>query len=176
MYQDWNQTLLSTMASGAAVTASGSPTDIMIPGDYTFPANFFYPGFKFRISALGIASTTTGSNTLTFGVYLGSTLINAAFGAITFIASQTNQKWRVVIDCECRVIGISTNTTFVCQGIFQCSPALLATGIQMLPASGTAAAGTGVDWTATQKLSTQVTWSAASNSLTCEQYEVAALN
>jgi hypothetical protein len=174
-YQNWNQTLVSISATQSAVTAN-SATDLCPAGDFTFPTNYFQVGSKFRITALGIASTTTGSNTMTFTVQLGATTINATFGAITFLASQTNQKWKVVIDCECRAVGTSSSTTFACQGVFHCSTALLAVTTQLLPASGALSLGTGVDVTATQKLALYGTWSAVSNSITCEQYEVTSLN
>ena len=174
-YQNWNQTLVSVNATQSAIAAQ-SATDLAPTGDFTFPTNFFYVGSKFRITAMGIASTTTGSNTMTFSVQLGSTTINAAFGAITLIASQSNQKWRLAIDCECRAVGTGTATTFLCQGVFHTSTALLAVTTQLLPASGAAALGTGVDYTATQKLQLMGAWSAASNSITVEQYEVTSLN
>lgn len=174
--QSFNQLLVAIAATQAAVTASGVATDLVPYGDYTFPANWFQIGTHIRITAMGIISTTTGSNTMTFSVQMGATTINAAFGAITLIASQTNQKFKLVIDIECRALGNGTVTTFLCQGVFQCSPALLAAGNQMLPASGAAAVGTGVDWTATQQLKLMGTWSAVSNSITIEQYYVEQLN
>ncbi len=175
MYQNWNQTLVSSVATQPADTAAAA-TDLAPNCDLTFPANLFQVGSKFRIKARGIISTTTGTNTMTFSVQMGATVINAAFGAITLIASQTNKKFELEIECECRAVGNGSQTTFVCQGRFSCSPALLAAGIQMLPASGAAAVGTGVDFTATQQLKLMGTWSAVSNSLTVEQYEVTMLN
>lgn len=173
--QSFVQMLVAIAATQAAVTAAAA-TDLCPYGDFTFPANWFQIGTHIRITAYGIISTTTGSNTMTFAVQLGATVINAAFGAITFIASQTNQKFKLVIDIECRALGNGTVTQFLCQGIFECSPALLAATMQMLPASGAAALGTGVDWTATQKLALFGTWSAINNSLTIEQYYVEQLN
>jgi hypothetical protein len=173
--QTWNQTLYSMPATAAAVTAA-SATDLVPNADFTFPAQFFYIGQKFRVKASGVASTTSGSNTMTFALQLGATVINASFGAITFIASQTAQKWALEIVAECRAIGAGTSTTFVATGVFVTSTALLAVCTQMLPASGAIAAGTGVDATATQKLSLYGTWSAVSNSITVEQYEVTLLN
>jgi hypothetical protein len=52
----------------------------------------------------------------------------------------------------------------------------MASPLASLPASGAAAAGTGVDGTATQVLTLNGAWNAASNSITVEQYEVTLLN
>lgn len=168
------QTIYTMPASAAAVTAA-SATDLVPNADYTFPANFFQVGTKFRVHASGIATTTSGSNTMTFALQLGATVINASFGAITFIASQTTQKWNLDIECECRAVGAGSATTFVATGLFATTPALLAVTTQLLPASGAIAAGTGVDGTAVQKLSLYGTWSAVSNSITVEQYDVTLL-
>ena len=168
------QTIYTMPASAAAVTAAAS-TSLVPNGVFTFPANFFQIGTKFKIHASGIATTTTGSNTMTFAVQLGSSVINQSFGAITFVASQTNQKWWLDIVVECRAQGAGTSTTFVATGLFAASTALLAVTTQLLPASGAIAAGTGVDNTATQALGLFGTWSAVSNSITVEQYDVTIL-
>jgi hypothetical protein len=168
------QTIYTMPASAAAVTAA-SATDLVPNADFTFQPNFFQIGTKFKIHASGIATTTSGSNTMTFAVQLGATVINQSFGAITFIASQTNQKWWLDIVVECRAVGAGTSTTFVSTGAFYASTAILAVCFQALPASGAIAAGTGVDGTATQKLSLYGTWSAVSNSITVEQYDVTLL-
>ena len=170
----WGQTLYSMPATAAAVTAA-SATDLVPNGVVTFQPNFFHIGTKFRVHASGVISTTSGSNTMTFALELGTTVINQAFGAITLVASQSNQKWWLDIDCECRAEGASTSTTFVATGLFNCSTALLAVCCQPLPSSGAIAAGTGVDGTASQPLHLYGTWSAVSNSITVEQYEVVLL-
>ena len=174
-YQNWNQTLIESTATGSAISAQ-SATDLRPDCDFTFPTNYFWIGSHLRITALGIASTTTGSNTMTFSVQMGATTISQALGAITLVASQTNQKFKLVLDIECRAIGSGTATTFMVQGIFNCSTALLAVTTQLLPSSGAGALGTGVDATATQKLQLMGAWSAASNSITVEQYELTSLN
>ena len=171
----YGQTIVSAAASSAAVTAASS-TDLVPNYNWTIPAGTLQIGQKWRIHASGVATTTTGSNTMLFSVNAGGTnVLNQAFGAITFIASQTNQKWWLDIDLECRAIGAGTSTTFVGTGAFLCSTALLAVCFQALPASGAITAGTGIDGTAAQKISLYGTWGAVSNSITVEQYEVVAL-
>ena len=173
MYQSWNQTVVSSVGAQTAVTAT-SATDAASACDYTFPANFFQIGTKFRIKATGIFTSTSGSQTLTWSVQLGATTINAAFGAIALTASQTNIKFDLEITCECRALGAGTATTFVCTG--------RQIGTQQtnvvcpLPISGAASAGTGVDCTATQKLALMAAFNNVSNSVTVEQYEVTVLN
>ena len=167
----WGQTLISASTSGAAIVANSS-TDLYPGMDYTFLPQFFQIGTKLAIHASGVASTTGSTETMLFAVKMGSSVVNQAFGTITFLASQTNQKWWLDIDLECRASGAGTSTTFVATGLFRCSTALLAVCTQMLPASGAIAVGTGVDGTATQVMGLYGTWGAINNSLTVEQYEV----
>ena len=168
------QTIYTMPASAAAVTAA-SATDLVPNADFTFQPNFFQIGTKIKIRASGTMTTTTGSNTMTFAVQLGATVINGAFGAITLIPSQTTQRFILDIVVECRAVGAGTSTTFVATGEFKTATALLAVCVQPLPASGALTAGTGVDGTAIQKLSLYGTWSAVSNSITVEQYDVTLL-
>lgn len=175
MLQPWRQIGATTFATQGAVTAAAA-TDLAPNLDWTIPPNTFQVGTKLHIHAIGIISTTTGTNTMTFSVQMGATVISQALGAITLIASQTNQKWELDLWIECRAAGNGTQTTFIVQGTFKCSPALLAATTQLLPASGAAVVGTGVDATASQQLKLMGTWSAVSNSLTVEQaeFEIAA--
>jgi hypothetical protein len=171
----WSQTLVSANASSAAVTAA-SATDLVPNWDYTFPANFFQIGTKWRMHASGIMGTSATPGTETFAVQMGATVINASFGAITLVASAANQKWWLDIDVECRAIGAGTSTTFVATGLFLTLTALVATPpYTPLPATGAIAAGTGVDFTATQKLSLYGTFSVTGDTVTVEQYEVVLL-
>ncbi len=170
----WSQTLVSAAASSAAVTAN-SATDLVPNYDYTFPAAFFVIGTKFRMHASGIMTISATPGTETFAVQLGSTVINASFGAITLVASASTVKWWLDIDMECRAFGAGTSTTFVATGLFLTSTALLAIGFTPLPISGAIGAGTGVDGTATQKMSLYGTFSVTGDSVTVEQYEVVLL-
>jgi hypothetical protein len=173
MYQSWNQTLVSSNAAQTAVTAT-SATDAAASCDYTFPANIFQVGTKFRIKATGVWTSTSGSQTLTWSVQLGATTISQALGAIALTASQTNIKFDLEITAECRAVGNSTTTTFLVQG------RQIGTGqtnvVCPMPLSGVGAVGTGVDCTATQKLQLMAAFNNASNSVTIEQYEVTMLN
>jgi len=171
----WSQTLVSQNKAESAVTAN-SATDLAPDFDYTFPANFFTIGTKFRMHASGVMSTSATPGTETFAVELGATMINAAFGAITLVASAANQKWWLDIDVECRAYGAGTGTTFIATGLFLTLTALVATPpYTPLPATGAVAAGTGVDATATQKLGLYGTFSVTGDSVTVEQYEVVLL-
>lgn len=167
------QTLVSATGASAAVTAA-SDTELCPNWVYTFPAQSFYLGYKFRIHASGIITTTTGSNTMTFTPKLGTTAILASLGAITMIASQTAAKWALDIEITCTGFGASTSTTFAGTAEFRAAPALFATPI-LLPITGAIGNGTGVDGTATEALHLNGTWSAVSNSITVEQYHVEAL-
>ncbi len=170
------QTIYTMPATAAALASFTTAASAVPNGVYTFPANFFQLGTKFRVHASGVMSSYT-SGTFTFSVQLGSTSILQSLGTIQPIASQTNQKWNLDLEVECRAIGAGTSTTFVGTGLFTCSTALLAVCSQLLPASGAIAAGTGVDNTATQALALYVACSVsnAANAITVEQYDVTIL-
>jgi hypothetical protein len=170
----WSQTLVSIPASAASFT-SNSATDMIPNGDYIFPAAFFAIGTKFRMHASGVCTSSSTPGTFTFGIALGSSVINQAFGAITLVASAATQKWWADFDVECRALGASTSTTFVATGLFLTSTALVAAGVTCLPIGTGITAGTGVSNVATQTLSLQGAFSLTTGTMVVEQYEVVLL-
>jgi hypothetical protein len=173
--QDWEQVIASISSVQTPITAV-SPVDIAPGGDCTYQPNPvpMYVGQKFLISAIGVLSSTSGSNTFAFGVQMGATVINASFGSITLLPSLTDVKWELELLVECRTIGGGTGTSFLCQGHFNCPAAVSV--LNMLPASGAAAVGNGVDYTQAQVLRLMGNFNQPGNSLTVEQYHVAWLN
>ena len=173
----WNQTVYSMPASAIAYNTYTTAKDIVPNADYTFPAQFFQIGTKFKVHASGVISSFT-SGTLTFQIVMGTTVINQAFDALALVISQTNIKFDLEVVCECRAVGAGTSTTFVATGLFKTAAALLAVAVQPLPSAATITAGTGVDGTATQKLALWAGWSVsnAANSITVEQFEVITYN
>jgi hypothetical protein len=164
--------LQTLQADGAAVTTNGADTSVLLgAAKYTLPASFLqFIGQDLRIRAAGRASTTTGSNTLTFKVLFNATpIVVFNGGAITLVASQTNQTWEVDITLTVRAIGSGTVANLMGVGRFNASTALLAVTTQMLPATAPAV-GTGFDSTAANLVDFTANWSATGNSLTCHQF------
>lgn len=166
--------LMSLQADGAAVTTNGADTSVLLgQAKYTFPAQFLqFIGQEFRIRAAGRVSTTTGSNTITFKVMLNATPI-AVFnsGAVTLVASQTNQTWVLDIGLTVRAVGSGTSANLMGIGTLQASVAVLANGNVLLPATAPAV-GTGFDSTAANLVDLTANWSATGNSLTCHQFSL----
>ena len=87
--QFWNEGIFWAVASGTAVATSVTET-ILFPNQ-TLPANYLQDGRALRLRIYGAYGTTTGSNTMTFGVRWGgvagtvlassgATVLSASFG------------------------------------------------------------------------------------------------
>lgn len=175
MLTPYAATLMTSQADGPAFTGTSAGTILPGAAIYTFPASFLqFIGQQFHIRASGRASTTTGTNTITFNLLLGGSVIAATTGAITLVASQTNQTWQLDVDFTVRAVGSGTAANLMFVGTFQASVAILANGNVMIPPTAPAV-GTGFDSHNAQTVDLQAVWSAASNSLTCHQYRLDAL-
>jgi hypothetical protein len=164
--------LQTLQADGAAVTTNGVDTSMLLgAAKYTLPASFLqFIGQDLYIRAAGRISTTTGTNTITFKVMFNATPI-AVFnsGALTLVASQTNQTWMLMLNLTVRSIGSGTTATLMGIGTFEASVALVANGSLMMPQTAPAV-GTGFDSTAANLVDLTANWSATGNSLTCHQF------
>ena len=161
--------LQTSQVDGAAVTAATITSMLPTQAKYTLPASFLqFIGQDLRVRAAGRLSTTTGTNTLTFSVVFGSIAVFAS-GAVTLIASQTNQSWVFDVTMTLCAVGSGTSANFMGIGTLQASAAVLANGNVVTPATAPAV-GSGFDSTAVQTVDLQCTWSATGNSLTCHQY------
>lgn len=162
--------LQTLQADGAAVTTNGADTSMLLgQAKYTLPASFLqFIGQDLRIRAAGRISTTTGSNAISFKVLFGAIAVFNP-GAVTLVASQTNQTWELDINLTVRAVGSGTTANLMGIGHFDCSTALLAVTTALLPATAPAV-GSGFDSTATQVVDLTANWSATGNSLTCHQF------
>ena len=120
--------LQTSQVDGAAFTATAIGTILPAQAKFTLPANFLqFIGQDLRIRAAGRASTTTGTNTLTFSIVFGSIVVFAS-GAVTLIASQTNQSWCFDATLTLRAVGGGTTANFMGIGNLYASAAILTNG------------------------------------------------
>lgn len=124
----------------AAVTLS--TTDKALYTVAAFPSTlnqyFVRPGKKFRIRLFGQITTAATPGNGTFSIYYGTGadangVILVASAANTLIASQTNASWQLDITITCRSQG-ATGTLF-CDGSFDFTPSVVASGGGLIPAS-----------------------------------------
>ena len=162
-------------ADGTALASSAS-IGIISPNSstnppFTIPANSLFPGAALRVRASGRHSTT-GTPTLTFGLYYGGTggVALAATAAITCGSGVTNLTWSAMFEVVVRSIG--TSGTVMAIG----NVTGVGSSIAFAPASAPAVAT--IDTTAAKTLDLCATWSAssASNTITCHSFLVEALN
>lgn len=174
--QDWvNQANNTNDATvGAALTASATLTDIS-PIPQFLTTNPLPRGKRIRVTAKGIFSTTTGTNNLTLGVYYGGiagTLL-AGMSAVAMTASLTNLLWQIEYEGIIRSIGTS-GSIWGAGDIDYSTSATAATHVP-IPSSAVQTAVT-IDTTVQKAITIGAMWSAASNSITCEDFAVYLLN
>ena len=148
------------------VVIATSSAEVLLLG-YSMPANFMVPGTSFRVTAHGIASTSTTAPTMTWRVRIGTTTLLgniAALIAPTPAISQTGKPWSV--DFLITVRSATVSGTVIGNGI--CMNELSTTAPNFLKGSGIANA-VAVDTTAVKliELTFQYGIANASNTLTC---------
>lgn len=181
--QRWQETLITAQVDGTALTAAATASMIPAAAKYTLPANFFQIGTKLRIRAQGkISSLITTPGTARFDVRLGGTVVFDGLAILLdTVAGHTNVGWVLEIELTCRAIGAACNFmghgTWVCEDILGV-PATAPKGCltAILPWNSAPAVGSNVDSTTSLQVDVQFTQTAATGSLTCQQFELAALN
>jgi hypothetical protein len=181
--QTWQETLVTAQADGSAVTTNGTDTTTLPTSAlYTLPSNFFgYIGKQLQIRASGRLSTTTGPPTITFKVMLNATPIAVwTSGALTTVASGTNQSWFMDIDLTCRAIGSGTAANLIGVGRVHSAGLVGGTlgaqaGTAVMPYTAPVV-GTGFDSTVANLVNLTANWSATGNSLTLHQYSLISMN
>jgi|SRR5581483_1760129 len=173
----WNQSMGVQPAAGTALTNSTTATSLLnaAQAKWTIPANQLVAGLsKIRIYASGKMSTAASSpGTFTFDVRFGSVIVFNGGASGTLATSATNLTWDLKIDLTCLTTGASTSATMLGTGVLTSAALSATTPIMLLPTSAPAA-GTGFDSTSSQTVDLFGTWSVAnaSNSITCQQFEI----
>jgi hypothetical protein len=167
----WMNTIVSAQGSGAALTASTTPTNILPTSAIATLPNLFFnaTSSRIRIFAAGIISTVvTTPGTLTFSVRFtaGSTVIVATSDALALnIVAKSSVNWRLHWDLRAQTLGSGTSTTLAHNGVWISEavigsplPSVGGVGVLPLNAAGNQV-GTGFDGTAAQQVGLFATWS-----------------
>jgi hypothetical protein len=180
--QFWESTLNSPgLGAGAALASSVILTDISPAPQLVLPANFLYVGQALRLTANGVFSTTA-TPTLLLGFYFGGVAGGtgspalAINGAVATASGVTNVPWRLELTSTVRAVGSGTTGSIISQGFQYLGTTVAAWAVTPLPI--TAMAAVGVDTTKAQAITVGAQWgaSSASNTITCHQFLVEALN
>jgi len=178
----WTQVInagqYNQLNAGTALASSASLTDISPGGNQqgealNIPASYLQQGMQLRVRASGIYSTT-GSTSLTLGIYFGgvagTALATATFGAS---ANASNAIWR--LDADVRVDATGTSATLRTLGTLS---GLTSYGPVALPASSSNGNAVSVATGAANLLTVGAQWGtgAAGNSITCYMFTVEQLD
>ena len=178
MKNSWNQTLITQVGSGAALSSSTTPTSLLAAAaKFPMAGTELQVGDKLIIRAGGNISTAGSSpGTFTFDVRFGSVIVANGGASPTLVTSASNLTWDLEMGLTVQSIGGGTSATVLGRG--RLLSAALSAGIQLLPASSPAA-GTGFD-SVTNAFTIDLfgTWSVsnASNSITCTDFELVYCN
>jgi hypothetical protein len=171
--------LARSETDGAAVNTSTTRTSLTpAHARYTTRTNGFWEvGKLLRLTALGRVSTfTSGTLTLSFGV--AGNVDAWASQALTMVASQTNQTWRLELLMTVRAVGAGGSATANLIGVGALNAgAAITASTTMLPATAPAV-GTSFDPGAASVLDLFATWSVsnAANSIQTHAFVLEALN
>src|SRR6185437_14396899 len=170
-FNQWYAPLITLQAAGPAVASTSQSSVLNGQAKFNLPAQYLeYVGQKLKIRAGGILTTAASSpGTIAWSVMLGSTAVYAGGASGTLATSQTNVPWVIEIDLTVRAVGSGTSATLEGSGRFTSVALSAATPIQIMACPG---ALTGFDSTIANVVDLQVTLGSASDSLTCEDYEM----
>jgi hypothetical protein len=183
--QTWQETLISAISDGTAVTAASATSCIPAAAKITLPNNYFQVGKVLRVAASGrISSVITTPGTARYDVRLGGTVVFDGLAVLLdSVAAHTNVGWYLEILLTCRTIGSGTSATLIGQGKWTSEdilgvPASAPKGVltAMLPWNSAPAVGGGFDSTAALTLDLFFTQTVATGSMTVHQYIVESLN
>lgn len=183
--QSWQQTLITAEGDGTALTASTSPTSLLLGvgasgAVFTMPANTLDVGMKVVVTAQGrVSNIVTTPGTLTLDIRFGGVIV-ANGGAMSLnVVAKTNVPWVLRWELTCRSIGSGTNATMMHQGTWISEsvvgsplPTAGGAGCAMLP-NAAPAVGTGFSSVAAFAVDLFGTWSLNNaNSIQVHQYEL----
>jgi hypothetical protein len=163
---------------------SGTSETVISPSspDFTFPANYWYPGLVMRLTARGIFTVGSTATNFTFTLRAGTSgsltsgTSLATTGALAATTSLTNQYWEAGAVIQCRATGSSGNT-FYTHGQVRIQTSATAEQVWPMPATNgpTAAA---VDTTAAKAIGLTATLSqnTGTPAITCTQFLIEICN
>lgn len=137
-----------------------SPGGALAAQPCTIPVNYLKSGTVIRTEAWGTFSTT-GTPTLVFGVYFGTTVLGVNV-ALTTASGAATLPWHLRTVSQVRSTAVAAAIPVVTQGELIYGTTL--TAVTMIPIPGIALATVNVDNTAAAEWSVQVTYSASSAS------------
>lgn len=142
-------------------TLASFTTSAAIFPKWTFPADYFKTGKTLNLKARGIWAAT-GTPTYTFRLQnITGTTVTLVTSAAIATTALTNQAWELDLDIQCRSEG--TGGTLLALGDVTMGGV---TGVNFLPATGTAPAAATVDTTILQEWQLEIACSASSASNT----------
>lgn len=175
----WCQTLISAQVAGTALTAAAAASALPTAARFSFPPNQLKIGDKLNIKASGIISNVvTTPGTARFDVRFGSAVVFDS-GAINLnIVAKTSVPWWLDIELTVRSIGASTSATIIGQGLWVSEagiaaplPSVGGNASFNIPVTGVAV-GTGFDSTTSNFIDLFFTQTAATGSMTLQQYDL----
>jgi len=181
--QTFEEVVITSQEDGAALTAAAAASMIPAAAKFTLPPNWCQIGRQIHIRAAGkISSVITTPGTARFDIRFGATVVFDGLAALLdSVAAHADVGWWLEIILTVRVIG--TSAALMGHGIFITEdllgvPATAPKGVlvAMLPWNATPANGNTFDSTVSQVIDAFFTQTAATGSLTCQQYSVALLN
>jgi len=164
---------LEVRESGPALSNSLTQTSLLPASGKAcaFGIGYFAPGKVIEFCFSGRISTlVTAPGTLALALRLGTTDILASGSMTLNVNAQTNTHWTLRGELLCVASGTGTSTTFMPKGCHWESHAVIGSpaptaggaGRHLLPYNAAPAVGSGIDFTADQKLDFLATWSIAS--------------
>lgn len=178
--QAWVEPFLIIGEDGPALVSSNTATSILpLARKFTLPSYFYDTvGKTLRFRAAGKISTAAATpGTLTLDIRYGSVIVFNGGTSGTLVTSATNLTWVFEAYLTCRAIGASTSATVIGIGSLKTAALSATVPIMLLPTSAPAA-GTGFDSTTAQTIDFFAAFSvnSASNSITCQQFSIEAMN
>jgi hypothetical protein len=167
--------ILEVIEDGSALANSTTQTNLLPASalEAAFGIGYWERGKVLAFDFSGrISTVVTTPGTLALALRLGTVDIFAS-GLMTLnIVAQTNTHWRLSGELVCRAAGSGSAPVFMPKGcrleslavIGSPAPTAGGAGAHMLPYNAAPAVGTGLDFTADQKLTLMATWSVANAS------------
>lgn len=182
--QSWYKTLITAQGAGSALTAASAASALPAAAKFTLDPNHFqYVGQQLIIKASGkISSVITTPGTARFDVRFGGTVVWDGLAILLdTVAGHTNVHWILDLTLTCRAIGTSANLMGIGEwksedilGVPATAPKGSLTA--MLPWNTAPAVGTNFDSTVAMQVDLFFTQTAATGSMTLEQYSLISAN